>query len=117
QAWAPVIPNVCALNSAGLAALGIGRDTPARVENVWIEKDGDGEPTELLTGSVNNYYTNDPFMNGLLRQVPLLQPTAILPGTRRAMAAYNRLGVTTVYEGHAMGRPELAAYRALRAEE
>jgi predicted amidohydrolase YtcJ len=40
QAWAPVIPNVCALNSAGLAALGITRETPDRVENVWIEKDG-----------------------------------------------------------------------------
>jgi predicted amidohydrolase YtcJ len=94
QAWAPVIPNVCALNSAGLAALGLGRDTPERVENVWIEKDARGEPTGLLSGSVNNYYTNDPFMNGLLRQVPLLQPAAVLPGTRRAMAAYNRLGVT-----------------------
>lgn len=116
QAWAPVIPNVCALNSAGLAALGIDRETPGRVENVWIEKDARGEPTGRLTGSVNNYYTDDAFMNGLLRQVPLLQPAAILPGTRRAMAAYNRLGVTTVYEGHAMGRPELAAYGALRAE-
>ncbi|HLY37858.1 MAG TPA: amidohydrolase family protein [Candidatus Binatia bacterium] len=116
QAWAPVIPNVCAFNSAGLAALGLGRDTPDRVENVWIEKDATGEPTGRLTGSVNNYYTNDPFMNGLLRQLPLLQPAAILPGTRHAMAAYNRLGVTTVYEGHAMGEPEIAAYRMLRAE-
>jgi predicted amidohydrolase YtcJ len=117
QAWAPVIPNVCALNSTGLAALGLGRDTPERVDNVRIEKDAHGQPTGLLTGSVNNYYTNDPFMNGLLRQLPLLQPAAVLPGTRRAMAAYNRLGVTTVYEGHAMGQAEIGAYRALRAEE
>ena len=116
QAWAPVIPSVCAFNSAGLSALGLGRDTPGRVDNVWIEKDATGEPTGRLTGSVNNYYTNDPFMNGLLRQLPLLQPAAILPGTRRAMAAYNRLGVTTVYEGHAMGEPEIAAYRMLRTE-
>jgi len=116
QAWAPVTPNVCAFNSAGLAALGLGRDTPNRVDNVWIEKDARGEPTGILSGSVNNYYTNDAFMNALLRRLPLLQPHAILPGTRRAMAAYNRLGVTTVYEGHAMGEPEIAAYRALRAE-
>jgi predicted amidohydrolase YtcJ len=116
QAWAPVIPNVCAFNSAGLSALGLGRDTPGRVDNVWIEKDATGAPTGRLTGSVNNYYTNDSFMNGLLRQLPLLQPAAILPGTRRAMAAYNRLGVTTVYEGHAMGEPEIAAYRMLRTE-
>jgi predicted amidohydrolase YtcJ len=116
QAWAPVTPNVCALNSAGLAALGLGRETTDRMENVWIEKDPTGEPTGILKGSVNNYYTNDPFMNGLLRDVPLLRPDAVLPGTRRAMAAYNRLGVTAVYEGHAMGRPEIAAYHALRAE-
>jgi predicted amidohydrolase YtcJ len=32
------------------------------------------------------------------------------------MAEYNRLGVTTVYEGHAMGQPEITAYRMLRAE-
>ncbi|HXJ35191.1 MAG TPA: amidohydrolase family protein [Candidatus Eisenbacteria bacterium] len=116
QAWAPVIPNVCAFNSAGLAALGLGRETPARVENVWIEKDAGGEPTGRLTGSVNNYYTNDAFMNRLLRELPLLRPETVLPGARRAMAAYNRLGVTAVYEGHAMGHGEIGAYRALRAE-
>src|SRR4030095_10919246 len=73
-----------------------------------------GEPTGILHGSVNNYYSNDPFMNDLLRQIPILDPAAVLPGAIAAMAAYNRLGVTTVYEGHAMGQPELFAYRALR---
>jgi predicted amidohydrolase YtcJ len=116
QAWAPVLPNVCALNSRGLERLRIGRETPDRVEHVWIEKDASGEPTGILHGSVNNYYTNDAFMNSLLREVPLLQPEAVLPATRKAMAAYNRLGVTTVYEGHAMGRAEIGAYRALRAD-
>jgi hypothetical protein len=116
QAWAPVLPNVCALNSHGLERLRIGRETPDRVEHVWIEKDAAGEPTGILHGSVNNYYTNDPYMNALLREVPLLQPDAVLPATRQAMAAYNRLGVTTVYEGHAMGQAEIGAYRALRAD-
>ena len=116
QAWAPVIPNVCAFNSAALERLGIGRDTPDQVARVWIEKDARGEPTGILRGSVNNYYTNDPFMNGLLREIPLLQPEAVLPGTRKAMAEYNRMGVTAVYEGHAMGQAEIGAYRALRAE-
>src|SRR4029453_6434428 len=60
-AWAPVTPNVCALNSAGLRALGIDHETPDRVENVTIEKDARGAPTGILAGSVNNYYTNDPF--------------------------------------------------------
>jgi predicted amidohydrolase YtcJ len=67
QAWAPVIPNVCALNGLALERLGITHATPARVEHVWIEKDASGEPTGLLRGAVNNYYTNDAFMNGLLR--------------------------------------------------
>ena len=116
QAWAPVTPNVCAFNSAALARLGIGRDTPERVEQVWIEKDARGEPTGILRGSVNNYYTNDPFMNGLLRTIPILQPEHVLPGTVRAMHEYNRLGVTTVYEGHAMGPAEVGAYGVLRAE-
>lgn len=117
QAWAPVIPNVCVFNSAALAALGIDRTSPDRVANVWIEKDGRGEPTGRLRGSVNNYYTEDPFMNDLLRRIPMLQPQHILAGTRRAMAAYNRLGVTTVYEGHAMGEAEIGAWQLLRAED
>jgi predicted amidohydrolase YtcJ len=116
QAWAPVTPNVCALSSAALAKLGITRETPDRVENVWVEKDERGEPTGILRGSVNNYYSNDPFMNGLLRQVPFFEPSSIVPGTRRAMADYNRLGVTAVYEGHAMGAMEIEIYRMLRRE-
>lgn len=116
QAWAPVIPNVCALNSAGLAALGITRDTPDRVENVWIEKDRQGQPTGILRGSVNIYYTNDRFMDSLLRDLPLLDPDAAFPGTKHAMSEYNRMGVTTVYEGHTMSPLEMEVYRVLRAE-
>jgi predicted amidohydrolase YtcJ len=112
QAWAPVTPNVCALNSAALRELGIDASTDDRVENVWIEKDGDGEPTGRLRGSVNNYYSGDRFMEGL----PMLDPAAIGPGTRRAMHAYNARGVTTVYEGHAMDFPLIEAYRWLRSE-
>ncbi|HEY2386006.1 MAG TPA: amidohydrolase family protein [Candidatus Binatia bacterium] len=114
QAWAPVIPNVCALNSAGLARLGITRDTPDQVEHVWIEKDAHGEPTGILRGSVTNYYTGDAFMNRLLCQLPPLQPENVLAGTRDAMARYNALGVTTVYEGHAMSAGLIGAYGMLR---
>jgi len=117
QAWAPVIPNVCALNSLALERLRITRETPDRVEHVWIEKDAAGEPTGILHGAVNNYYTDDAFMNGLLREIPIMQPDAVLPGTLHAMAAYNRLGVTTVYEGHAMGRAEIGAWRMLREQD
>lgn len=55
QVWAPVIPNVCALNGLALERLRITRDTPKQVEHVWIEKDARGEPTGILRGAVNNY--------------------------------------------------------------
>jgi predicted amidohydrolase YtcJ len=117
QAWAPVIPNVCAFNSAGLARLGLDRRTPDRVSNVWIEKDAAGEPTGILRGSVTNYYTGDPFMNRLLLgELRILRGEAVLPGTRAALRAYNALGVTAVYEGHAMDVPLIEAYRFLRQE-
>ncbi|RJP18598.1 MAG: hypothetical protein C4520_14285 [Candidatus Abyssobacteria bacterium SURF_5] len=117
QAWAPVIPNVCALNSLGLRTLGITRETPDRVENVWIEKDANGEPTGILHGSVNLYYTNDSFIDSLWKQIPFLNPESIFPGTRGAMAEYNRIGVTTVYEGHMMSPAEIEIYRTLREND
>jgi len=117
QAWAPVIPNVCALNSMGLARFGITRETPDRVGNVWIEKDAAGEPTGRLRGSVTNYYTGDEFMDGLLRRLPRGGLDDLLRGTRKAMQRYHALGVTTVYEGHAMDRGLVGAYQMLRAQD
>jgi predicted amidohydrolase YtcJ len=115
QAFSPVTPNVVALNSAGLDLLGIGPGSPDRIGNVWIEK-RDGLPTGRLHGSVSNYYSGDPYWDSLVRRLPIFQPAAIGPGTERAMSAYNALGVTTVYEGHAMDFPLIEAYRWLRSE-
>jgi predicted amidohydrolase YtcJ len=117
QAWAPTTPNVIALNSAALERLGITAATPDQVGRVTIEKDADGEPTGLLTGSVTNYYSNEPFTEQLMAQLPLLDPAAIGPGTERAMRAYNAMGVTCAYEGHAMDFPLIAAYQWLRSED
>jgi predicted amidohydrolase YtcJ len=116
QAWAPTTPNVMALNTAGLERLGINAETPDQVGRVTIEKDADGVPTGRLYGSVNNYYSNEPFTEQLMRQLPLLDPAAIGPGTERSMRAFNALGVTCAYEGHAMDFPLIAAYQWLRDE-
>jgi predicted amidohydrolase YtcJ len=116
QAWAPTTPNVMALNSMGLERLGITSETPDEVGRVTIEKDSSGEPTGRLFGAVNNYYSNEPFTEELMRQVPLLDPGAIGPGTENAMRAYNAMGVTCAYEGHAMDFPLIAAYQWLRGE-
>ena len=117
QAWAPTTPNVMALNTAGLERSGITAGSPDKVGRVSIEKDAAGHPTGRLYGPVNNYYTNEPFTEELMRQLPLLQPEAIVPGTLRAMREFNALGVTCAYEGHAMDFPLIAAYQWLRDEE
>jgi predicted amidohydrolase YtcJ len=114
QAWAPRIPNVIAFNSLALKMLGIDRETPDRIGKVWIEKQ-DGEPTGRLRGSVTNYYCYDPFANDLWLKIPFLKYEHLVPGTKTAMAAYNRMGVTTVYENHMMDRALINAYRELRA--
>jgi hypothetical protein len=91
QARARVVAYVCARNSLALDRLGITSAAPDRVGNVWIEKDAAGQPTGRLRASVANYYCASPFMHDLLRQLPLLPPDAIMPGTERAMHAVARV--------------------------
>ena len=114
QAWGPVRPSCMAFNSAALAVLGINRDTPDRVDNVWIEKDAQGEPTGRLTGSVTNYYSYDPFNESIWRKIPFLDYDHLVPGTRTAIAAFHRQGVTGVYENHMLDAVLINAYRQLR---
>ena len=118
QAWAPVTPNVCAMNSAALAAVGISASTPEQVSNVRIEKDGNGEPTGILSGAVTNYYNFDPFFLELLdRMPPLIQPDLVPQAFMQAMAGYNAFGITTIYEAHAMDFPLVEAYQGMRAQD
>ena len=74
QAWAPTTPNVLALNSAGLERLGITAELPDRIGRVTIEKGAGGEPTGVLSGAVNNYYSNEPFTEELMGKLPLTRP-------------------------------------------
>ncbi|HLI13787.1 MAG TPA: amidohydrolase family protein [Alphaproteobacteria bacterium] len=116
QAWAPSLPNTIAFNSMALERLGLTRETPDRMSNVTIEKDELGEPTGRLHGSVTNYYSNDPFANELWLKIPFLRYEYLVPGTKHAISAYHRLGVTTVYENHMMDRKLIDAYRELRRD-
>ncbi|MGQ4618876.1 amidohydrolase family protein [Nocardia sp. R7R-8] len=116
EAWAPVLPNALAMNSAALELLGIDATTPDRASDVWIEKDADGNPTGILRGNVTNYYNDDPFFAGLHAKMPPIVDLELAPGAVIAgMAKYNSMGITTVYEAHAMTFDLLDAYRALRA--
>lgn len=117
QAWAPTTPNALALNSAGLERLGITAELGERVGRVTIHRDAAGEPNGILSGPVNNYYSNEPFVEELMCKLPLLDPGAIGPGTESAMRRFNAMGVTCAYEGHAMDFPLIAAYQWLRSED
>lgn len=115
-AWPPMLPSAMALNSMALQRVGIGPDTPARVNNVWIEKDAKGNPTGILTGSVNHFYCDDPFNYEIWKKIPYLQSHLAQRGTQRAMRNYNALGVTSIYENHMMDPVLIEIYRRLRED-
>jgi predicted amidohydrolase YtcJ len=116
QAWSPTCPNVCALNSAGLAVLGIGRGSPATVGGVTIEQDGSGEPTGVLRGSVNTNYNPDPYFQELLGRLPPPTVTDPLGAVEAAIAEHHRRGVTAIFEPHAMELRHVDVYRRLREQ-
>ena len=114
QAWSPTVPNVCALNSAGLVTLGINAASPDRVSDVWIEKDAAGVPTGRLYGAVNSNYNTDPFFREILLRLPGPPSHLVEHGTLQGIAAHHRMGITAVYEPHAMEPRHIDVYRRLR---
>ena len=114
QAWAPVLPNVVAFNSLALERLGIDESTPDRVENVWIKKDDSGRPTGILNGSVTTYYNGDPYFEELQTKMPPLIQEDVLPAAHgAAMARYQALGITSIFEAHEMDISQVEAYKFL----
>ena len=114
QAWAPRLPNVVAMNSMALQELGLTWHTPSRVCNVWLESDRHGELTGIVRGSVTNYYTHDPFWMQIWDKLPKPPDETWEHGGRAGMAAMNALGVTTIYESHAMDPVHIHAYQKLQ---
>ncbi len=113
MAWAPRTPNVTAFNTLALAHLGIGKPIPDQVCAVSIEKDGDGQPTGILRGKVNNYYSDDPYWASLIRQLPSLPDDVWTLAGVGGVQACNAFGITGLYEAHAMMPPHIEAYREL----
>ncbi|HMK11018.1 MAG TPA: amidohydrolase family protein, partial [Acidimicrobiales bacterium] len=114
QAWSPTMPNVCALNSLGLAAVGIDATTPEHVADVWIEKDAAGYPTGRLRGAVTTNYNTDPFFRDVLLRLPAPSSDLVVPATLQGIAAHHARGITAVYEPHAMEARHIDVYRRLR---
>jgi len=113
QAWAPRLPNVAAMNSMALQKSGLSWHTPPRVCDVWIERDRNGELTGIVRGSVTNYYTHDPFWMQIWDKLPTPPDEIWEHGGKAGMAAMNALGVTTIYESHAMDPVHIYAYQKL----
>lgn len=116
QAWGPVRPSCMSFNSLALRELGITRESPDRIGNVWIEKDAGGEPTGRVTGSVNNYYCYDDYGQQLWRGIPFLKNEFLVPGTQTAIGLFHQQGVTGIYENHMMDKVLIDAYRKLRKD-
>lgn len=116
-AWAPVRPGMMATNSRGLELLEVTADTPDRVGNVWVEKDGSGVPTGRLTGSVITYYGYDAYGDELInRLVPHFDWEVLRPALLDGVERHKRLGVTTLYENHMLEDEMLDVYRQLRRD-
>ena len=117
QAYAPTLPNVCAMNSKALQVLGFTRDLPDFIDDVFVEKDPQGEPTGIFSGYVTNYYNSSRFwLTRVLAQV--MRPTDDLwyYGALAGQVAAAQRGVTGAYEGHAMNPEHIAAYQRTRDE-
>ncbi len=115
MAWAPRTPNVCAFNSLALARLGLGAQAADRVCNVWIEKEQGGHPSGILRGKVNNYYGDDPYWHALSAQLPRLPDALWEIAGIAGVQSMNAMGVTGLYEAHAMMPPHLDAYEKIAA--
>jgi len=117
QAYAPLLPNVGAMNSMALQVLGFTRELPDRVGDVWIEKDANGELTGLFHGNVTTYYNGDEFwMTRVVAQVLRVPDDAWYWGALRGQVTAAERGVTAAYEGHAMDPEHIAAYQRIRDE-
>ncbi|KAG6355189.1 hypothetical protein INS49_004270 [Diaporthe citri] len=117
QAWALVLPNIASFNSKALEILGITKDTPDRVSDVFIEKDEHGIPTGIVRGHVTNYYNTDPYWQKLAALMPpVIQPELLYKSLVDAMAGYNAMGVTAIHESHAMDISHVDFYKLLKAQ-
>ena len=117
QAYAPQLPNVCAMNSRALQVLGFDRHLPDEIDDVTVEKDAHGEPTGVFRGSVTNYYNASAFwMTRVMARLPAPPADIWYQGALLGQTRAARLGVTACYEAHAMDRNQIAAYQRVRDE-
>lgn len=113
-AWAPTLPNIVGFNSAALKLLCLDESGPDDTSNVKIEKDEQGRPTGVLTGSVTAYYNNDPYWETLAPKLPpLINPEHVPAAVINSMQEANARGITAIWEAHAMEPEHIELYKTL----
>ncbi|HKR90219.1 MAG TPA: hypothetical protein VJS38_18785, partial [Phenylobacterium sp.] len=108
-------PNICAMNSAALKLFGFDSSLPDEIDDVFPEKDADGQLTGIFRGRVSSYYNSSMFwLTRVMGKSPMPEQSVWyrggLLGQRRAASR----GVTSAYEAHAMEASHLAAYQQMR---
>ena len=115
QAFAPVTPNICAMNSLALKLLGFNSSLPDEVEDVFPEKSADGQLTGIFRGRVSSYYNSSMFwLARVMGMTPMPDESVWYRGGLLGQCRAARRGVTSAYEAHAMDANHLAAYQRMR---
>ncbi|HKX78859.1 MAG TPA: amidohydrolase family protein [Novosphingobium sp.] len=115
QAFAPVTPNICAMNSLALKIFGFDSSLPDEIEDVLPEKDADGQLTGIFRGRVSSYYNSSMFwLTRVMGMTPMPDDNVWYCGGLLGQHRAASRGVTSAYEAHAMDANHLAAYQQLR---
>jgi len=109
-----VAPGAAIMNSAAMAALGIGPDTPMP-EGVRMELGPDGRPNGVFLDY--NFPKKVPIVDGgyraetsLFPGIPPLSPERTTRAVASGLRAFNATGVTAIYEGHGIPAGPQRAY-------
>lgn len=105
------MPCLSAMNSAGLKANGITRDTQPAAPGLTIERDAHGEPTGVFREA--NFVSVIEL--ALLPAVPRFTPGDRMEALRRGQRMCHAKGTTSIYEGHGVAPAVIADFKALHA--
>lgn len=112
-------PGAAIANSAALRAAGLDRDATAP-EGVVIGRDADGELTgvfldynfpKVMPDTFGGFHPGRAFFP----MIPAISEETVYRGIETAMAAFNRAGVTAIYEGHGIPKGPQRVYLDLWA--
>jgi predicted amidohydrolase YtcJ len=108
------VPGVGIANTAALRTGQLPKDFSARA--LEVVRDSDGEPTGVFIDY--NYPRMIPLHSWPIRipafpQIPRQTDAGLEASIRAGMKAFNKAGLTTIYEGHGLSKPVMDFYQRL----